>query len=438
MKIIVVGAVAGGATVASQVRRELPQAEIIIYEKGRDMSFANCGLPYYLGNEIEDRSELLQASAESFKERKEIAVHLYHEVIAVDTAKKTVTVHNHLTNNITEETYDKLILSPGCKAVRLPQLAGSEITFPVRTLEDTDIIEQHIEQYEVKKALVIGAGYISLEMIENLKHRGLDVTLLHRSDRLLKTMDEQFLPHLMNYLKEASIKTQLNDEVTSIEDKTITFKSGLSEDYDLIIEAVGITPNTDFLENSNIDLNDKGYIVTDKYFQTSNQDVYALGDAIETFYMHTGAKTTVALAWGAHRAANLVAGNLAGNEKAFNGLLGTNIIRFFDHVIASVGVSEEEAKEYGAAHMSFNQYPQASYMPRSQPMYISVYYDKETRQILRACFFGKQGVDKRVDVIATAIIAKMTIDDLKDIEIAYAPPFSAPKDIINMIGYRAK
>ncbi|ULG72632.1 CoA-disulfide reductase [Macrococcus brunensis] len=438
MKIIVVGAVAGGATVASQIRRELPDAEIVVYEKGRDMSFANCGLPYYLGNEIEDRSKLVQASADSFKERKEIAVHLYHEVTAVDTANKSVIVHNHLTNDTTEENYDKLILSPGCKAVRLPQLKGSDITFPVRTLEDTDIIEQHIEQYDVRKALVIGAGYISLEMIENLKNRGLDVTLLHRSERLLKTMDAQFLPHLMNCLKEESIKTQLNDEVATIEGRTVTFKSGFSEDYDLVIEAVGITPNTDFLENSHLVLNDKGYIVTDEYFQTSSQDVYALGDAIETFYMHTGAKTTVALAWGAHRAANLIAGNLAGKIKAFNGLLGTNIIRFFDHAIASVGISEAEAKEYGAAHVSFDQYPQARYMPRSHPMHISVYYDKETRQILRACFFGKQGVDKRVDVIATAIIAKMTIDDLKDIEIAYAPPFSAPKDIVNMIGYRAK
>lgn len=438
MKIIVVGGVAGGATVASQIRRELPDAEIIIYEKGRDMSFANCGLPYYLGAEITDRSELTQASAATFKEQKEITVKLYHEVTAVDAAHKTVTILNHLTQETTEDTYDQLILSPGCQAVRLPQLADSDIAFPVRTLEDTDIIEQHIEQYDVKKALIIGAGYISLEMVENLKHRGLDVTLLHRNERLLKTMDAQFLPHLMNCLKEAAINIQLNDEVDRIKGKTVTFKSGLSADYDLIIEAVGITPNTEFLVSSGIELNDKGYIVTDEYFQTSVKDIYALGDAIETFYMHTGQKTTVALAWGAHRAANLIAGNLAGHKKAFNGLLGTNIIRFFDHAIASVGISEKEAQECGAAHLSFDQYPQARYMPRSHPMHISVYYDSDTRQILRACFFGKMGVDKRVDVIATAIIAKMTIDDLKDIEIAYAPPFSSPKDIINMIGYRAK
>ncbi|TDM03781.1 CoA-disulfide reductase [Macrococcus carouselicus] len=438
MKIIVVGAVAGGATVASQVRRVLPDAEIIVYEKSRDMSFANCGLPYYLGNIIESRNHLVQASAASFKEKKDISVKLYHEVTAVDTAAKTVTVLDHLTGQTSTDSYDKLILSPGGRAVRLPQLTDSDITFPVRTLEDTDIIEQHIEKKEVKNALIIGAGYISIEMIENLKNRGLNITLLHRSEQLLKTMDAQFLPHLTKLLTDHEIRLQLNDEVDTIDNGTVTFKSGLTGQYELIIEAVGITPNTEFLKNSSIELNDKGYIKTDHYFGTTAEDVYALGDAIETFYRHTGDRTTVALAWGAHRAASLIAEHLAGEKQAFQGLLGTNILRLFDHAIASVGISEAEVRNYDALQVTFDQYPTARYMPQSHPMHVSVYYRRDNRQILRACFFGKQGVDKRVDVIATAMMNNMTVDDLKDIEIAYAPPFSSPKDIINMIGYRAE
>ncbi|GGA98974.1 CoA-disulfide reductase [Macrococcus hajekii] len=438
MKIIIVGAVAGGATVASQIRRTLPDAEITVYEKGRDMSFANCGLPYYLGNEVQERNDLLQASAASFKHKKEITVKLYHEITAVDTDDQSVTIYDHLNGETSTDHYDKLILSPGCQAIRLPQLQGSDISFPVRTLEDTDIIEQHIEKQNVSNVLVIGAGYISLEMVENLKHRGLDVTLLHRNERLLKTMDAQFLPHLTKIIDDQNIKLQLNDEVASIDGQAVTFKSGLTSTYDLIIEAVGIEPNTEFLQDSGIELNDKGYIKTDAFFQASAQNVFALGDAIETFYRHTGEKTTIALAWGAHRAAAMIAAHLAGDRQPFQGLLGTNIIRFFDHAIASVGISEQEVENYDAMQMTFNQYPHARYMEQAHPMHISVYYRADNRQILRACFFGKQGVDKRVDIIATAMINGMTVDDLKDIEIAYAPPFSSPKDIINMIGYRAK
>jgi len=437
LKIIVVGAVAGGATSASQIRRMLTDAQINIYEKDRDMSFANCGLPYYLGEVFTERERLLQATPDSFNDQKNITVKTKHEVTAVNPQRRTVTVYNHDSEESFEDNYDALILSPGCRPISMAATQGSSIVFPLRNLEDTDAIEQYIDSHHVQKALIIGAGYIGLEMVENFKHRGLDVTLTSRSEHIMKAMDQQFIPLLKNIIVEQQVHLILGDELAQLNGNEVTFKSGHKESFDIIIEAIGITPNTEFLTDSGIELNDRGYIKVNDYFETSIDGIYALGDAIETFYRHTKDKTTVALAWGAHRAANLIAGNLSGDKQPFKGLLATNIVRFFDYTIASVGISESALQSYDYEHINYQQKNHANYLPDARVTSVSVYYRKDNRQLLRACVFGQEGVDKRIDIIATAMGLGATVDDFKDIEIAYAPPYSSPKDIVNMIGYRA-
>lgn len=437
MKVIVVGAVAGGATAASQIKRLCLDADITIYEKDRDMSFANCGLPYYIGDVVQTRDQLIQATPEQFKEKKGITVYPYHEVVAINADDHTIQVVNHQTKETFQDAYDYLILSPGCRAVKLPQIKDRSFVFPVRNLEDIDQIKQIIETAQAKNALVIGAGYISLEMVENLSKAGLAVTLLNRSDDLFKAADRRFNPMIKNILAENNITLQLNDEISDVHGHTVTFNSGQVRDYDVIIEAVGITPNTDFVGDS-IQLNDKGYIVVDEYFETTAEDVYALGDAIETFYRHTGTPTTVALAWGAHRAANLIAESLSGNKQPFKGLLATNIVQLFNHSIGSTGIKESELKDFDYSVVVTEQKNAAGYMPDARVLSLAVYYRNDNRQILRACAFGEKGVDKRIDILATAIGAGLTIDDLRDVEIAYAPPYASPKDIINMIGYKAQ
>ncbi|MCR1873468.1 CoA-disulfide reductase [Mammaliicoccus lentus] len=439
-KIIVIGAVAGGATVASQIRRLDNESEIVVYEKDRDMSFANCGLPYYLGQVVEDRDYMLSATPEQFKEKKNITVKTFHEAIALNDKEKTITIKNHETGETFEDKYDQLILSPGCRANQLP--VQSDRLFTLRNLVDTDKIEQFIEEKNVQSALIIGAGYVSLEILENLYYRGIDVTWIHRSDHINKSMDKDLNQSIFDEVEDRAINYRLNEEVTNVENRTVSFKSGKVEEYDLIIAGVGIKPNSDWLQSSSVQLNDKGYIPVNEFFETNVQDVYALGDVIETFYRHTKKRTSITLAWGAHRAAGLIAENLQINKQndraSFKGLLGTNIVRFFNYALASVGVTEAELKQYDYSVVEQTQKQHAGYYPNAEPLTLRVYFDKETRKILRACAVGKDGADKRIDILSTAIIGGLTVDELKEIEIAYAPPFSSPKDIVNMIGYKAQ
>ncbi len=255
-------------------------------------------------------------------------------------------------------------------------------------------------------------------------------------------MDKDLNQSIFDEIEDRAINYRLNEEVTNVEDRTVSFKSGKVEEYDLIIAGVGIKPNSDWLQSSSVQLNDKGYIPVNEFFETNVQDVYALGDVIETFYRHTKKRTSITLAWGAHRAAGLIAENLQINKQndraSFKGLLGTNIVRFFNYALASVGVTEAELKQYDYSVVEQTQKQHAGYYPNAEPLTLRVYFDKETRKILRACAVGKDGADKRIDILSTAIIGGLTVDELKEIEIAYAPPFSSPKDIVNMIGYKAQ
>ncbi|MBV5191065.1 CoA-disulfide reductase [Staphylococcus chromogenes] len=436
-KVIVVGAVAGGATAASQLRRLDASAQINVYEKDRDMSFANCGLPYYLGHVIKSRDDMLPITPNDFKEKKNIDVYLKHEVIAVNSAENTVQVKNHQTGDIFTDHYDTLILSPGARAQQLnfdvPHL------FTLRNMEDTDAIENYINDHCVERVLIVGGGYVSLEVLENMYERGLKPTLIHRSEAINKHMDQDMNQVIFDSLKEKEIPYRLNEEIKAIDGHTVSFISGLKEDYDLIITGIGVKPNSEFLKDSGIHLDDKGYIPVNARFQTNVPNVYALGDIATSHYRHVDLPAHVPLAWGAHRGASIIAEQLAGNSNiTFKGFLGANIVKFFDYTLTSSGIAPHELKHFDYEVVNVNQTAHAGYYPNNSTLHLRAYYEKTSRKLLRAVAVGKQGADKRIDVLTMAMMHGATIDNLTEFEVAYAPPYSHPKDAINMLGYKAR
>ncbi|KRG09010.1 CoA-disulfide reductase [Staphylococcus sp. NAM3COL9] len=436
-KIVVVGAVAGGATVASQIRRLDQESEIVVFEKDRDMSFANCALPYYLGNVVESRDQILEATPESFYDAKQIIVKPYHEVTSINDTSQTITVYDYTQDKTFEERYDTLILSPGCSANTLK--LNSDMTFTLRNMEDTDAIEAYIEANQVKKALVIGAGYIGLEILDNLYERGIAPTLVHRSTHLNKLMDEDMNQAIIDEIEKRHIDYRLNEQVSKVIGNEVHFESGKVEDYDLIIEGIGVKPNSSFIESSNVILNDKGYVPVNDKFQTNIPNIYALGDIITSHYRHVDLNAHIPLAWGAHRGASIIAEQLAGDPSiTFKGYLGSNIVKFFDYTFASVGISPQELSNFDYETVEAKQGEHAGYYPGNTKLHLRIHFDKTNRRILRAAAVGKKGADKRIDVLSMAMMHKLTIDELTEFEVAYAPPYSRPKDIINMIGYKAR
>ncbi|AYU54751.1 CoA-disulfide reductase [Staphylococcus debuckii] len=436
-KVIVIGGVAGGATFASQLRRLDSECEITLFEKDRDVTFANCGLPYYLGNIIEKRSELLHFTPEQFKEKKDVTAKVFHEVIHVDPNHQTVTVKDLKNNTTFTEHYDYLVMSPGCRANRLP--LDSDMIFTLRNLEDTDAIESYIEENNVQKALIVGAGYISLEVLENFYNRGIQTTLIHRSEAINKLMDQDMNQVVFDTMDEQNIDYRLNEEVESVDGKTVHFKSGKTEDFDIIIEGIGIKPNTEFLEDAGIEEDDAGYIPVNEFFQTNYRNVYAIGDIASYRYRHVDLPTHVPLAWGAHRAASIAAEHITQTRNIpFKGFLAANVVKFFDYTLASVGVTPADLKHFDYTMVESKQMNHAGYFPGAAPLHLRVYFEKNTRKIIRAAAVGKAGADKRIDILSLAMQNDMTVDELTEFETAYAPPYSSPKDIINMIGYKAQ
>ncbi|ARJ51409.1 CoA-disulfide reductase [Staphylococcus lutrae] len=435
--IIVVGAVAGGATSASQIRRLDKESRITVYEKDNYMSFANCGLPYYLGHVVAKRDHLLSATPEKFKTKKDITVKVNHEIIDIDDIHQTVTVKNHLTGETFEDHYDILVLSPGARANRLnfnvPHL------FTLRNMDDTDQIDAYIEEHRAQRVLIVGAGYVSLEMVENMYHRGLQPTLIHRSDAVNKLMDQDMNRVIFDQLDQHHIPYRLNEEIVAIEGHQVTFTSGLVEHYDLIIAGVGVTPNSEFIAKSNIQLDDKGYVPVDDCFKTNVPNVYAVGDIITSFYRHVDLPAHVPLAWGAHRGASVIAEQISGNHDIkFKGFIGANIVKFFDYTLASTGISPQELKHFDYQMVEVKKSTHAGYYPNNSDVHLRAYFDKKTRQILRVAAVGEKGVDKRIDTLSMALMHQATIDELTEFEVAYAPPFSHPKDLINLLGYQAR
>ncbi|UXR78858.1 MULTISPECIES: CoA-disulfide reductase [unclassified Staphylococcus] len=436
-KIIVVGAVAGGATSASQIRRLDPDSDITVYEKDRYMSFANCGLPYYLGNVVESRDQLLPMTPEKFKEKKNITVKLQHEVVSVNTESQTIEIKDHTTGRLIQDHYDILVLSPGARARRLDFDAPH--LFTLRNMEDTDAIEDYITTNQVQHVLLIGAGYVSLELLENMYERGLSPTLIHRSEAINKLMDQDMNATILSELDKRNIPYRLNEEVVSIDGHTVTFKSGAVEDYDMIIAGVGVLPNSEFLQSSRIEIDDKGYVPVNNRFQTNIPNVYAVGDIATSHYRHVDLPAHVPLAWGAHRGASIIAEQIAGNKDVvFQGFVGASIVKFFDYTLASTGVSLKELEQFDYDMVEVKNGTHAGYYPNNTSVHLRAYYDKTSRRLLRAAAVGVSGVDKRIDVLSMAMMHRATIDDLTAFEVAYAPPYSHPKDLINMLGYKAR
>ncbi|BDG48585.1 CoA-disulfide reductase [Parageobacillus sp. KH3-4] len=442
-KIVIVGGVAGGATAAARLRRLSEKYQIIMFERGEYISFANCGLPYYIGEVITDRNKLLVQTVEGMAKRFRIDVRHLSEVTAIHRDRKTVTVKNIRTGEEYEETYDTLILSPGAKPM-IPPIFGiheTNMLFALRNLSDTDKIKAYVDHKKPKSAVVIGGGFIGVEMAENLVKRGVNVTLVEMANQVLAPIDYEMASIVHAHMRENGVNLILEDGVKAFEDngRRVVLNSGRTLETDMIILAIGVQPESQLAKNAGLELGVRGTIKVNEYLQTSDPNIYAIGDAIEVKnYIH-GFATFVPLAWPANRQGRLVADHIHGLDVKYNGTLGTAIVKIFELTVAATGSNEKTLKQLGIPYEVVHVHPMshASYYPNATQMTLKLIFDKETGKIYGAQAVGKDGVDKRIDVIATAIKGGLTVRDLPDLELAYAPPFSSAKDPVNIAGYAA-
>ena len=442
-KVLIVGGVAGGASAAARLRRLNENIEIIVFEKGEYISFANCGLPYYVGESIKERDALLLQTPDKMKARFNIDVRINSEVISIDANKKTIKVNSRFDGEY-EENYDYLVLSPGAKPIK-PNLPGidSNKIFQVRNLPDIDNIKQYVDNKNAKNAVVIGGGFIGIEMAENLKERGIQVTLIEAAPHILTPLDSEFSVLVEKELNENGISIILEDKVTGFDDRGLDIKVKLSSGKeivcDMIVSAIGVTPDTEFIKGSGIDLGERGHIKVDDHMRTNKDGVFAVGDAISVRDFVNGNETFIPLAGPANRQGRIVADNIANIDSKYKGTLGTSIIKIFDMIAASTGNNERTLNRYGIKYNKVYLHPMshAGYYPNSTPLTIKVLYDVEGK-ILGAQALGYEGVDKFIDVIATTIKFGGTMNDLTELELAYAPPFLSAKSPANMAGFMAQ
>lgn len=440
-KVVIVGGVAGGMSAATRLRRLQEDAEIIIFEKGPYVSFANCGLPYYVSGGISDRDQLLVQTPESLKARFNLDVRPYHEVIAINPEMKTVTVKNNA--GTLEETYDKLILSPGASPFVPPMTGLTEATnvFSLRNVPDLDAIMKQLEEKETAEAVVIGAGFIGLEMAENLHARGLKVTIVEKAPHVLPPLDEEMAAFVTQELERKGVTVITGQSATAFEEagKKIILEDGTILKSDLTILSVGVQPETKLAKAAGLALGLRDGLKVNEHYQTSNPDIYAVGDAIIVKNQITGADALISLASPANRQGRQVADVIAGLKRTNKGSIGTAIVRVFDLSAASTGLSERAAKQAGldfaVIHTSGKDH--AGYYPGATDVVLKLIFNPQTGEIYGAQGIGKKGIDKRIDILATAIKGNLTIFDLPELEFTYAPPFGAAKDPVNMIGYAA-
>lgn len=442
-KILIVGGVAGGASAAARLRRLSEEDQIILFEKDEYVSYANCGLPYYIGDVIKDRSKLFVQTVNGLSKRFNLDVRNFSEVTSIDSAKKTITVKNRRTNEEYTESYDKLILSPGAKPITLA-IKGIESTsnvFTLRNIPDTDRIYEYIKNHSVQNALVIGAGFIGLEMAENLVHRGINVTLVNNTNQVMAPIDYEMASFLHLELKKHGVNLILNDSIKEFaQDGKIAIleKNGQIE-TDMIIMAIGVTPEVTLAKEAGLEIGVTGGIEVNEHLQTSNPDIYAVGDAIEVKHYITKLPVRIPLAWPANRQGRLVADHINGIDVKYNGSLGTSVAKVFDFDVALTGLNERTLKMSNINFDSVIVHPNnhAGYYPGATQLHLKVLFEKGSGRILGAQAIGQDGVEKRIDVIATAIKGNLTVYDLPDLELSYAPPFSSAKDPVNMAGYVA-
>ncbi|MBQ1448776.1 MAG: FAD-dependent oxidoreductase [Coriobacteriales bacterium] len=444
MKVIIIGGVAGGATAAARLRRLDESAEIIILERTGYVSYANCGLPYFLSGVIADEGKLTLQTPASFKERFNIDVRVRNEAVAIDPDAKTVTVRRLEDGSEYTEDYDALVYAPGARATR-PDMPGAddERILTMRTVEDTFRIRQLIEARNPRTAIVVGGGFIGLEVAENLVEAGIAVTLLQRSDQVLRPLDRDMASLIHNKLRAAGVDLRLGTPVVGYERpgegegmRVITEEGGVLE-ADLVFIGLGTTPDTVLAKEAGIELGRKGAVVVDDHMRTSAPDIYAVGDAVEIVNSVSGQKALIPLAGPANKQGRIAANNICGIDDVYTGSLGSSIVKVFDLTAAATGLNSSGAKAAGIDFDSVVLRPasHATYYPGSSSITMKVLFEPATGRIIGAQALGKEEVAKQVDVFATAITAGMTAADLEDLDLAYAPPFSSAKSPVNMAGF---
>lgn len=442
MKVVIVGGVAGGATAAARIRRLDEKAEITVFEKSGFISYANCGLPYYIGDVITDKEELTLQTPESFYNRFNVNVKVHHEVTAVHPNRKTVEVKNLDTGEVFEEKYDKLLLSPGAKPIKPPfKGIDSDKLFTLRTVEDTLKIKEYVDKNKPKSAVVAGGGFIGLETAENLRELGVDVTIVQLLPQLMAPFDSDMASFIHSEVRKHGVKLALGRKVEDIYDENEKIVVALENDEpltaDMVVLAIGVAPDTSLAESAGLQLGVKNSIVVNDRMETSCPDIYAVGDAVQVKHFVSNEETLISLAGPANKQGRIAADNICGKDSRFGGSQGSSVIKVFDLTAASTGINERTAKTLGidCDNVVLSPMSHAGYYPDGRVMTMKVLFQKGTYRLLGAQIIGAQGVDKRIDVIATAIRAKMKATDLKELDLAYAPPYSSAKDPVNMAGY---
>lgn len=442
MKVVIVGGVAGGATAAARLRRLDEQAEIVVFERSGFISYANCGLPYYIGDVITDPQDLTLQTPESFFSRFRVNMKVRHEVTALHPEKHTVSVKNLKTGEGFEESYDKLILSPGAKPTQPPVL-GTDLKklFTLRTVEDTLSIKRYINRNHPKSAILAGGGFIGLEVAENLRELGMDVTIVQRPKQLMKPFDSDMASFIHNEMRKHGVKLALGHTVEGFEETEdgvqVLLKNEASLQADMVILAIGVTPDTRLAKEAGLELGIKGSILVNDKMETSAPDIYAVGDAVQVKHFVTGQDTLISLAGPANKQGRIAANNICGIDSHYPGSQGSSIVKVFDITAAATGINETIAKSSGldVDKVILSPMSHAGYYPGGKVMTMKVVFEKETYRLLGAQIVGYEGVDKRIDVLATAIHAGMKATELAELDLAYAPPYSSAKDPVNLAGF---
>ena len=442
MKILIIGGVAGGASAAAKLRRFSEEDKIIMFEKGPHVSFSNCALPYHLSGMIEPAQRLVLMNPEKFMKQYAIEARVNQEVVHIDRARKVIKVLNLLTNETYEESYDKLILSPGAKPNKLaiPGIENLPV-FTVRNVVDISKIKEYMEETQLKQVTVVGGGYIGIEVAENIREAGYEVTLIESTPQILRTFDDEMVQIFHKVLHDHGIRLLLNHKMECIKKDKIVLSNGESISTQMIVMAVGVKPESKIAQDADIELSANGSIKVNDSYQTNDPDIYAIGDAIEVNHLLTGEKMRLTLAGPAQKAARAVASYINGEEIQQAAYIGSSAIKVFEYNGAATGLTEQLIKEqkrnlnYDKVHFILGD--KVGLMPDSHPMHFKLIFEKPSGKVLGAQAIGKGNVDKRIDVIATAIKLGATVYDLKELELCYAPPFGTAKDIINYAGYIA-
>ena len=443
MKILIVGGVAGGATAATRLRRLSEENEVIIFEKGQYVSFANCGLPYHISGTIDKRDALLLQTPESLNERYNLDVRVFSEVLSINTAEKKVTVKNLQTEEIYAENYDKLLLSPGAEPIKPPfEGINSDKIYTLRNIPDMDKIVAKTKN--AQNFVVVGGGFIGLEVAENLIEAGKSVKLVELGNQVMAPVDFDIASFVHEKAKQKGLELLLNVGVEKFKDKGETIEvflnNGTSVETDAVILAIGVKPETKLAVEAGLEIGETRGILVNEFLQTSNPDIYAVGDAIEVAHFINNKKVLIPLAWPANRQGRIVADNIVlGNQYKYTGSLGSSILKFFELSVASTGLNEKTLKRFGIPYKTaiVTRGHHAGYYPGAKNMVLKLIFD-ENGKIFGAQAVGEAGVDKRIDVIATAIKGNLTVYDLPEIEITYAPPYNSAKDPVNIAGYTAE